>query len=569
MMKARQLGVVCELSALSGLLIFHYMMLSRYQDMSFASPDAYMFKVIGFSLLVPLVGYTIIRLVMPAIPTAIIICSALYLINLANRMKMAETGNPISFTDMTNTGNFSVITAYLSSWEILALATPLLALVIYYGWSLARRLRFSPLRAMLHVLALSGLSYGSTAFSGQMSPAKLANAALDSSGVEYLNWGWKENVLKNGLYVHLMQTSVAKLSRRSTTTERQQFAASEARVLPPADQSGHVVLILCEACWNDTENFKNIFAPLVSAGMKEFRTVSPVFGGGTVNSDFEMITGLPAKNRAVSGVIYQEYHQLISPTAQTLPARFRANGGVTAAMHNNTRKFWFRNEVMPKMGYDYFFGLEEMEPSASGGWPDDAILYSKARSFLDAQPSSRQVFLMLSTVSTHGEFIPVNGDNGEADYTRRLGAAIGKAAEFVTWLRQKDPTSTILLFGDHKPALPEYLIDHKVLVATDFTKTGPAVKDFQIDLDGEWARIGDVPAYVIGPDTDTTDLFISQADHKPMFCVSELFNRFFVGAELPTYHYTADACENYYSQGYSKTVAALPEWLYSIALFSR
>jgi hypothetical protein len=566
---SRKLKIAAELVSLIGLLSFQFAMLFDYSSLSAAESEAYLVKVVAFSLAVPLVVYAMARLVMPAIPTAIVVCGALYVVDLANRMKMAETGSPISFTDLTNTGNFSIVTAYLRTWELAALAIPLLALAVYYGWCLARRFQRRPLRAALHLLAVFLFSYGSTASGGQVSPAKLANSMLASSGVEYLNWGWKENVLKNGLFVHLMQTSVASLPRRSTAAERQLYAESRAQVRPSAGESRNVVMILCEACWNDERNFKPVFAPLLAAGMKEFRTVAPIFGGGTVNSDFEMITGLPANNRAVSGVIYQEYHRLISDRAHTLPARMRASGRVTAAMHNNTKTFWFRHEVMPKMGYDAFFGLEDMKPSPTGGWPDDIILYDKARAFLDAQPEKGRSFLMLSTVSTHGEFMPVNGDSGEADYTRRLDIALHKAADFINWLRRKDPTATILLFGDHKPALPKYLMDNKVLMANDFTKMGPAVKDFLVDVNGEWERIGDVPAYVIGPDAAAVDAFIAEADRKPMFCVSELFNRHFAGGDLPTYRHTAEACEHYRSRGYAQTAAAFPEWLYSVALFER
>lgn len=65
----------------------------------------------------------------------------------------------------------------------------------------------------------------------------------------------------------------------------------------------YFIYILCESCWNDKWHFKELFNPLIDEGATSLRTISPVFGGGTPNAEFEMYTGLSSK-RIFNGIIF-------------------------------------------------------------------------------------------------------------------------------------------------------------------------------------------------------------------------------------------------------------------------
>jgi hypothetical protein len=49
----------------------------------------------------------------------------------------------------------------------------------------------------------------------------------------------------------------------------------------------------------------------------------PVYGGGTANAEFEMLTGLPSNSRVLSGTIYQEYASQFKSGSDTIASVLR------------------------------------------------------------------------------------------------------------------------------------------------------------------------------------------------------------------------------------------------------
>lgn len=375
---------------------------------------------------------------------------------------------------------------------------------------------------------------------------------LAAAGVEYRDWDWSSNVRHNGLLWHLLQTSQRQLPALPTSEQAQQYDAMIARAgsAPAVDE---VILVFCESCWHKDHHFVDNFEPLLDRGFQQFRAIAPTYGGGTVNGAFELITGLPA-NGALSGVIYQEYANDIRAGAHTLPAALAENGFVTVSAHNNNASFWRRDEVLPKLGFQRFIGLEEMA-ERHAGWTRDYVLYDTALSVRAEMLGPK--FLFLTTVYSHGPYT-INDDLGEQDYAYKLRTSIQDLVAFTDTVLADNPDALILVVGDHKPPLTEYFFHHNILS-----------RAMLAGLVRDQAAIGDVPVYIYYSDKARMGGMIEMADGSSFFCLAYALNDYFLGATVPAFEFSADhnLCTQGSDQRYEALTQEYPDWLYHSILF--
>lgn len=193
----------------------------------------------------------------------------------------------------------------------------------------------------------------------------------------------------------------------------------------------------------------------------------PTIGGGTANTEFEVITGL---NLDFFGAGEYPYNTILQSTAcETMCYNLREHGYVSTAMHNNGATFYGRDNVYPNLGFDRFVPLEYMEgvKYTPLGWAKDAVLTEEILTALDTTEERDMVFCI--AVETHGKYaetyeyqdgdievlslpesIPlapfqnfVNALPGSDEFLRELTRAL---------VRFNEPT-VVVAYGDHLPAL--------------------------------------------------------------------------------------------------------------------
>ncbi len=388
---------------------------------------------------------------------------------------------------------------------------------------------------------------------------------LNGFGVGYVEWDWDANIKLSGLPLHLIQTSKLDIPPSPTEQEISFFSSLEKRKrLPIANPPKNIIFILCESCWYNNNFFKNEFTPLDQFSFKRFRAISPVYGGVTVNASFELLTGLPA-NGKLKGTIYSNYASLFKEDAEAFPRALKKRGYSTVAIHNHFRTFWRRDIINPKIGFDNFISLEDMNYKGEI-WADDRVLFSKALE--EIKKSKRPGFYYLVTAFTHGGY-HVDNDHGEGDCSKRLRQSILQMSEFVQEALRIEPNSAILIIGDHKPALTKFFFDNGILPNAVFSETGDRNEDFKFVARPPRENIGDMPALFYHPDIDRSAEFVGKADNLPFYCISNLFDQIYVGVELPSFEFSRESgvCSNINSRDYYERAEIFPEFLFSLSLF--
>ena len=399
-------------------------------------------------MVVPMVMLGVFVSAARLIPAGIMLAAGLLFFGTISAIKREATGEPFQVSDLFLTGQSMHLLNYVQWHHWLLGAT-----VIPAGYFFLRNLRlrwWSVPVALVFVALLA--TYRIEAV------AKWIHANSWWIGVENLTFSQAESERMNGFGTHLyFSTAGLRLKTYAEAEVARALEALEAPA-PAAAASGiapDVYLILGEAWWRDPHDKASPLDQLSAAGFAESSAVSPVYGGTTPNAEFEVLTGIPVKSFQAGIIPYQHYVQYITDASVSLPRLLAGHGYAATAYHNFTRRFWLRDQVYPKLGFDRFVSMEEMTlVIQANDWPTDAGLY---QSVLKTVGGERPQFHFIVTVETHGPYAKdpadVEGHNGVQDYRRRLDNAAQSLVAFKRELDGKGRPYVIVLFGDHLPGL--------------------------------------------------------------------------------------------------------------------
>lgn len=195
----------------------------------------------------------------------------------------------------------------------------------------------------------------------------------------------------------------------------------------------------------------------------------PVVGAGTVNTEFEVLTGMSLD---YFGAGEQPYRTVLRDGDVVCPSicyDLRPYGYTSTAIHNNDGTFYERHRVYPNLGFDYFLSQEYMDNVSynSQGWIKDGCLTKQIIKTLDATEGSD--FIYTVSVQPHGKY-PTEGDYDFSVFTSGLGENTERAVQFNYYISQMIETDAfvgalkrsldtrgepyiLVLFGDHLPSL--------------------------------------------------------------------------------------------------------------------
>ena len=193
----------------------------------------------------------------------------------------------------------------------------------------------------------------------------------------------------------------------------------------------------------------------------------PTLGAGTVNAEFEVLTGLSLDFFALSEYPYESL--LRENTCESIAYYLRELGYGTHAIHNYTGSFYGRQEVYPHLGFDDYTPLEYMRgvETTEKGWPKDEILTEYILKALDKTEGMDFVFAV--SVQCHGKY-PDDGDvdeirfkgnevfEGDASdqfryYAQQLRGTDAFLGELIAALEDWPEDTVVVAYGDHLPAM--------------------------------------------------------------------------------------------------------------------
>ena len=377
---------------------------------------------------------------------------------------------------------------YLSGWQMTLLGVVALIVVIAVILVLIRAPKPSDIKrrkglgfitSVVAVVIASTYFANNVAYSDSDSFASLIRA-FDNYGFAYsfsittLDGGVDEPQLYDEEYISRLKADI------------------ESRLLPANNpKSPNIVYLQLESFMdvnhikdytyseNPVPNFQKLKAEFPSG----FLTV-PSIGGGTANTEFEILTGL---NMDYFGAGEYPYKTIMKKTtAESVCYNLKPYGYTNHAIHNYTATFYDRNLVYKNLGFDTFTSMEYMYnlEYTKKGWAKDRGLISDIMKALNS--TEGKDFIHTVSVQGHGQYPNVRIDDshtitmeGIEDEASRIGFEyylneIHDMDKFILELteilKSFDEDVVLVMWGDHLPTFPitEEQLDNGNIYQTEY-----------------------------------------------------------------------------------------------------
>ncbi len=243
----------------------------------------------------------------------------------------------------------------------------------------------------------------------------------------------------------------------------------------------NLIMILSESFWDPTQlehvTFSEDPIPVVRRIEEEFgslRCVAPVFGGGTCDSELEMLTGCSMVFFPPDTAPYKYYIRKPLPSIATI---LRNRGYRTVSLAGSFESYFNDHQVYPRLGFDEFISAEE--------WTIENITVREW--YIDDEATTRQIidtaerlgreqrpyFINVNTMENHWPYPPERyagldypiQDGIETDVLderllkmlrtftigmKRSDEALGT---LISYFQKVDAPTMIVFYGDHLPGL--------------------------------------------------------------------------------------------------------------------
>lgn len=194
----------------------------------------------------------------------------------------------------------------------------------------------------------------------------------------------------------------------------------------------------------------------------------PTFGGGTIRTEFEVLTGLSLR---YFDNLQFPYLQMSHKSLPSLVRTLERHGYSTLALHGNDPAFWNRTTAFKAIGFDRFVSKSGFPDTASndGKYMTDSAMTDKIMDLL--KDSGPPQFIFAISIEAHGPYdiepahvaerdaIPVPAEITGRDklemqtYLYHIKHADAELGRLVAWLAKRQRPSLVLFYGDHLPAL--------------------------------------------------------------------------------------------------------------------
>lgn len=191
----------------------------------------------------------------------------------------------------------------------------------------------------------------------------------------------------------------------------------------------------------------------------------PTVGAGTVNTEFEILTGMRQHD---FGVCEYPYKTILKSKASESICNDLANLGYKShSVHNNDATFYGRNIVFSSLGFDTFTPVEYMNgiTENDNGWANDDILVDEIIKTLDSTKGPDFTFGI--TVQSHGKYdvatdkkyslsvsnAPEGMEQQYTYYVNQIAEVDNMIGNLIKQLKKRDEKTVLVLYGDHLPSL--------------------------------------------------------------------------------------------------------------------
>ncbi|MDD3164958.1 MAG: sulfatase-like hydrolase/transferase [Oscillospiraceae bacterium] len=375
-----------------------------------------------------------------------------------------------------------------------------------------RRCPRSPNRAALALVMLSIAIAAATLSGCAMRACGVLGTSFTNLGAAYRSFGFPYSFT-----VSLFDRGIDKPPDYSEASVDEILAAIDADQTVEPEQTPNIIFLQLESFFDPnyvhglqfSENPIPIFTALRQGHPHGYLTV-PVIGGGTANTEFEILT---AMNLEYFGTGEYPYNTVLQKEAcESMAYDLHDLGYATHAIHSNSGTFYSRNFVFSHLGFDSFTSLEYMNPVEFNplGWAKDRVLIPEIDKALDATKS--RDFIYTITVQGHGKYpttvvdptqrITVDGLQNEANripfeyYVNQLHETDVFIGELLADLNGRHEPSVVVMYGDHLPNFE--LDDASVQMDTVYETEYVIWSNFGLTADNVNLRSYQLSSYVMG-----------------------------------------------------------------------
>ena len=401
---------------------------------------------------------------------------------IGNAVKISFFGGPIIPDDVFALRSLLLI---LEGWRFFAAAIPLAAIASLLLFNFSMR-HWSAYLAILTAILLSmTLVY---------QPVMLL-APLD----QYLGnskWDQRSNYLSRGPVLYSLQEGARFFALAEKSPDRDEVQMALATLLtaapdskPPAEKKTfsprNIHIVLLESFWDANELKKAQYSqdPFSPAFRKLWKSAGnshalvPVFGGGTANSEFEVLCGFPVTKGSV------KFERQLLNAVPCLPHILADKGYRTLVSHPNVPVFWNRVNAYRNIGFQTYWSKQDfLLDDMNREFLSDASLYRQVLEKISGSLEIKQPILdYIVTYFGHWNYplsnsrpATISSPSKIEEVSTYANTVYYKSRElmgFLEQLRLRDPDSIIVAFGDHLPNLGDGYIESGVLYSSwsDFT----------------------------------------------------------------------------------------------------
>ena len=267
--------------------------------------------------------------------------------------------------------------------------------------------------------------------------------------------------------------------------------------------------------------------------------VVPNFGGGTSDTEFDVLTGCSTKYIDSSQVSYN----FIRKPMEAMPRLLKNIGYDTLAIHPGYGWFYNRTNVYKNMGFDDFIYLEEdFDPSTQnkGGYISDEVT---TQSIIDnfenhVKNNDDPLFEFCVTIQNHGPYeekyenlktnfstdIQLTDDEKAiySGYFQGIDDADAQIETLVNYFESIDEPVVLVFFGDHLPGFSNGM--------SYFSQFRP-----DIDLNGnQWQQIKayETPFFICANDEALKTTNFSENAKNIKMPVNDIISSFYLGTTV-------------------------------------
>jgi len=305
---------------------------------------------------------------------------------------------------------------------------------------------------------------------------------------------YDENGMMLGLILNEEYSKVPEPSNYQEGAIKQIIEETKATYPVDPNFKPNIIFVMSEAFWDPTL-MKNVsfnqdpmpFFHSLQKSQTSGTMLSPVYGGGTANTEFEALTGLSTQFLPSGAIPYAQY---VNKPIEALPTILQKQGYATSAIHTYDNWFYNRNTVYKDLGFDKFISKEFFNsPKLKGQYISDTELSQKILDEL--KETIDPDFIYAVSMENHGPYsstpnpqntIKATDSNLSPDsqamldnYSNSVSDVDKSLKQLIDGLKTSNQPTEVIFFGDHLPMLGD---NYSVYKEAGFIKGDDSYQDY-------------------------------------------------------------------------------------------